>query len=137
MPLYYGLPLATKQALLEGELPNGSNRYFGFYTVMPNRAGVGGTEYSAGSQRMAVSSWYTSITTDFTVFRVLNQSLLWVDAAVADAAFPGWGIWDAGLDGSLVAFGLMRTTNGIPRVQYVSAGDFPAITAGTIAVGLQ
>jgi len=135
-PPQYGITLAQRRTLLGQVLPNGVDRYVGYFTSLPNADGTGGTEASgAAYTRIAHSRWAFD-TTGYIIRRINVGPITWPELT-ASIALRGWGIWDAETAGNLVGFGLLRTSGGAPIVQYLSATDQPRLSHGQLRVGFR
>lgn len=130
----YGIPLAQRLAWLRALLPNGTAAYVGLYTAMPSRAGVGGVQ--AGLTRVAHSDWRDVVVGGF-VARRANSGEVRFATLAADLTVVGWGVWNALTNGDLLAFGILRNSDGQSRTFNLGAGDDPVFTDGSLQVGLQ
>lgn len=130
----YGIPLQQRLTWLRALVPNGSPSYVGLFTAMPTRAGTGGSE--AAISRVAHSTWRDVVVGGF-VARRANSGEVRFDALAADLSVIGWGIWNASSAGGLLAFGLLRNSDGQSRIFNLASGDSPVFTDSSLQWGLQ
>lgn len=130
------LPVTVKREILATYLPNGTPRYVGMFSSMPNSAGVGGTELSgSGYARVSHSSWTTAVVGH--VVRRMNVGEVQFAALTGNLSARGWGIWDAASGGNLVAFGYIRTAGGQPVIMSFAATDEPQFLPMELIAGIQ
>lgn len=133
----YGLPLVDRHACLADALPNGESRWIALFSVMPSRAGVGGTEASgSGYARVEHTSW-RPLTVGGFIARRANVGEVVFPTLTDDLKVIGWGAYDAEVDGNLRAFGLLRNVDGKARTFELGAGDDPTFLDGELQVGIQ
>lgn len=106
--------------------PNGVNRYFGLFEVLPDEMGDGGVEMDV--DRVAVSRWMwagSGLRTNVNPIRI-----------VADVTRPlaGWGIWDAASGGDLIAVLPWNAGGQIDFVDSLSGGDTAEIQAQGLSI---
>lgn len=131
-----GLTDYGEQQALIALLPNGTNRYVGFFTVLPDDDGTGGTEASgSGYARIAHAAWINVAAAPIT-YRV-NDGAVEFAALTADLVdIVGWGIWDALAAGNLIAFGPILNVGGVEITKTFTSGNQPRFIDQELKVGI-
>jgi hypothetical protein len=132
-----GLTDYAEQAALEALLPNGTNVWAGFFTILPtDDDGTGGTEASgSGYARKEHQAWINTSSGDIT-YRV-NNGAIEFDALTADLEdIVGWGIWDASVAGNMIAFGPLLDVGGNEITKTFTNGNQPRFVDQELKVGL-
>jgi hypothetical protein len=131
-----GLTDYGEQQALIALLPNGTNRYVGFFTVLPDDDGTGGTEaIGSGYARIAHAAWINVAAAPIT-YRV-NDGAVEFAALTADLAdIVGWGIWDALAAGNLIAFGPILNVGGVEITKTFTSGNQPRFIDQELKVGI-
>lgn len=133
---HLGLTQAKRRATLEWLLPNGTSYYAGFFSQMPDRRGIGGTEVSVGGYaRQATSRWTNEEIAAAFVLRTNQAALVW-DAFTTATTLIGWGMWTALSGGTLEYFDFLRTDDDRPVTYPIAAGGRPGIPAGRLGFRL-
>ena len=131
-----GLPVTEKRACLAAALPNGTDRYVGLFTGLPDATGVGGVEASGSNYaRTIINSWSFEVLQQ--VVRRVNSSPVVFPTLDGDLTVVGWGVWDDATGGDLRAFGRVRTVGGSPITFELASGDTPRFLVGELQVGIQ
>lgn len=129
---HLGLPFDGRRAVLTERLPYGTNLYGGFFTVMPNRLGAGGTQLEI--TRVPISRWVNG-TRGISASRTNATSMTWGALTVA-AVIVGWGLWTEVTGGTLRAFDFLRNEADEPVTRELAIGVRPGIPAGRIGLVL-
>lgn len=137
-----GMTPYGRQLALAGALPSSTDRHVGFFTVLPDADGDGGTELTIGVapgyERHAWSSWLF-VTDGTTVYRANDGAMEWEGPFSGDAteSVVGWGVWDAATNGNLVAFGPMLDSGGSEIVVDFLNGDTPSFVDQELRIGIE
>jgi hypothetical protein len=132
-----GLTDLAEQAALGVLLPNGIDVWIGFFTALPpTNDGTGGTEASgSGYARKEHQAWINTAFGDIT-YRV-NNGAIEFDALTADLEdIVGWGIWDASVAGTLIAFGPILDVAGNEITKTFTNGNQPRFIDQELKIGL-
>lgn len=132
-PPQYGIPLWAKRQLLEQLAPNGGQRWVGLFTAMPDFEGEGGDESTIG--RVLHTAWRNRGLLN--VARRINTGAIEFPELAEPIGIVGFGVWDAQTDGTLQAFGLLRTNAGLPKVYYLNPGEVPRFPDAALKFGIQ
>lgn len=127
---YLGLTLARRRAVLEAELPYGTEWFVGLFTEMPDRTGLGGVEVDLA--RVSISRWVTVIR-GANARRTNARALTW-GALASEATLVGWGVWTAATEGELRAFDFLRNDDFDPITHTIAASFAPGLAAGRIGL---
>jgi len=131
-----GLTDYGEQQALIALLPNGTNVYIGFFTVLPTADdGTGGTEASSGGYaRKDHQAWINAAEAPIT-YRVNNGAITFT-ALTEDLVAVGWGIWDASVAGNLIAFGPILDVGENEITQTFTSGNQPSFVDQELKIGL-
>ena len=132
-----GLTDYGEQQALIALLPNGTNVYVGYFTVLPTADdGTGGTE-ALGSDyaRKAHLAWI-NVAADPITYRVNNGAITFAALAADLVDIVGWGIWDAVSGGNLITFGPLLDVSGNEITQTFTSGNQPNFITQELKVGL-
>lgn len=132
-----GLTNYGEQTALEALLPNGTDVYVAFFTVLPTADdGTGGTEASgSGYARKEHQAWINTTSGDIT-YRV-NNGAVEFDALTADLEdIVGWAIFDAAVAGNMIAFGPLLDVGGNEITKTFTSGNQPRFIDQELKVGI-
>lgn len=117
-------------------LPNGTARYVGLFTTLPDDDGTGGTEASGGGYaRASHSSWVNA--TSGTATERRNDGAITLPELSADLEGNiGWGVWDDPSAGNLIAAGPLVDGAGNAVTVAFSSGDTPRFADQELKVGI-
>lgn len=133
-----GLTDYAEAACLTALLPNGTDVYVGFFTVLPTADdGTGGTEASgSGYARKAHQAWVNTTVGDYT-YRVNNGAIEFTALTADLDGVNGWGIWDASVAGNLLAFGPLLDALGAEVYdKTLTNGNQPRFVDQELKIGL-
>jgi hypothetical protein len=131
-----GLTDFSEDLALTAVLPNGTNSYVGFFTVLPADDGTGGTE-AAGSNyaRVAHAAWISVAAAPVT-YRVNNGAIEFAALTADLVGIVGWGIWNASPGGNLLAFGPLLDVGGNEITKTFTSGNQPRFVDQELKVGI-
>ena len=132
-----GLTDYGEQQALIALLPNGTDVYVGFFTVLPTADdGTGGTEATgSGYARKAHQAWLNTAVAPIT-YRVNNGAIEFTALTADLDDIVGWGIWDAASGGNLIAFGPVLDASGNEITKDFTSGNQPRFVDQELKVGI-
>jgi hypothetical protein len=132
-----GLTDYGEQQALIALLPNGTNVYVGFFTVLPTADdGTGGTEATgSGYARKDHQAWLNVAEVPIT-YRVNNGAVEFAALTADLEDIVGWGIWDAVSGGNMIAFGPLLDVSENEITKTFTSGNQPRFVDQELKVGL-
>lgn len=132
-----GLTDYGEQQALIGILPNGTNRYVGYFTTLPTADdGTGGVEATgSGYARKVHAAWLNTAAAPIT-YRVNNGAIEFTALTADLEDIVGWGIWDAAAAGNMIAFGPLLDSGGNEITKTFTSGNQPRFPDQELKVGL-
>lgn len=132
-----GLTDYGEQQALIALLPNGTNVYAGFFTVLPTADdGTGGTEATgSGYARKAHAAWI-NVAEDPITYRVNNGAIEFATLSADLVDVVGWGVWDALTSGNLIAFGPLLDVSENEITKTFTSGNQPRFVTQELKIGL-
>lgn len=131
-----GLSNYGAQLAMDAVLPDAAAYHVALFTTLPDEGGAGGVECAGGSYaRVAHAAWE-----DFAHggdgFVKANNGAITFPVFTAPFAIVGWGIFDAGVAGNLIAFGPLRDGDSEAITRNTLAGDQVKFNDNDLKVGI-
>jgi hypothetical protein len=128
-----GLSIYGKEQALIGSISG----YVGFFTYMPDIAGVSGVEASGSGYARVAYGAGTNATESTTKVYMTNDAAIEFAALSADLVdIVGWGLWDAITGGNLIAFGPMLDVAESEITKTFTSGNQPRFPIAELKVGI-
>jgi hypothetical protein len=125
------MPLFAKA--LERAMPDGTDAWVGLLRDEPDEVDGTYAEIAAGGYaRVVHDAWVTADNGDGRIARRNNGAVVFAALTDPETIFSHWGIFDAALDGNLIAAGPVLNGDGVPQPATVTTGNQPRFNDGDI-----
>lgn len=129
-----GLTHAGQLLALDAVLPVAAARWIALFTTLPGRDGTGGVEAAgSGYARVSIAAWTDTVAAGRT--ERANAAVVQFPELTGDLlGVVGWGVFTAGVGGTLTWIGELRDANGVAVVRNFALGNIPTFSAGDLTL---
>lgn len=118
---------------LERVLPSGADVWVGLLSEEPDEVAGTYVELVAGGYaRVVHDAWVTADNGDGRTARRNSGAVVFAAFTDDETIFSHWGIFDAALDGNLIAAGPVLNGDGVPQPATVTTGNQPRFNDGDL-----